>query len=113
MAEYSQLKQGDIVVMDFSPTKGHEQNGRRPALIVSIDDFYKLTGLVFVVPITSKEKDFGLIVELDDQTKTSGLILCQHMRSVDPDSRNLRFVEKCPRKTLNRVLSVTDKIFHQ
>jgi len=49
-------KQGDIIWIDFNPQKGHEQAGHQPALVVSKDDFNRLTGFAIVCPITSQEK---------------------------------------------------------
>jgi len=45
--------QGDIVFLDFDPTKGHEQAGRRPAIVVSNDDYSRIMGLYIVCPITN------------------------------------------------------------
>ena len=45
-------RQGDIITMDFSPNSGHEQAGRRPALVISNDFFNKVTNLALVCPIT-------------------------------------------------------------
>lgn len=62
MQDYKKaLKQGDIIMMNFNPTKGHEQSRYRPALIVSNDDFNMMCGgMIKVVAITSNEKDFPL-----------------------------------------------------
>ena len=51
-------KQGDIVYMDFNPTKGHEQKGKRPAMIISNDVFNINTKMAILCPITSNTKEF-------------------------------------------------------
>lgn len=50
------FQQGDIVFMDFNPTKGHEQAGRRPALIISNNDYNRIMGLYVVCPITNNTR---------------------------------------------------------
>lgn len=67
-------KQGDIIMMNFSPQSGHEQAGARPALIVSNDTFYKFTRMAVVCPITNTENGFPLHIKLDTRTKTTGVI---------------------------------------
>ncbi len=86
--------QGDIVFLDFNPTKGHEQKGYRPAIIVSNNVFNQNTRMVIVCPITSNEKEFPTHYLLKDSIKVKGSVLCEHIRSIDFDIRNLKFVEK-------------------
>ncbi len=62
-------KQGDIVLLDFNPTKGHEQNGKIPAIVISNNIFNKNTRRVIVCPITSNEKNSLLIIYLRIQKK--------------------------------------------
>lgn len=107
------VSQGSILVMDLDPVAGHEQGGRRPVLVISIGDFYGLTGNALVVPITSKIKDFGLTIQLPDSMKTNGIILCQHIRSVDVNSRNARKVDECPKEVIEKVLDITDKMLRK
>lgn len=87
-------KQGDIVCFDFNPTKGHEQSGFRPAVVISNDVFNKNTKMVMVCPITSNEKEFPTHYILEDTKKVHGSVLCEHIRSIDYDVRNIKFVEK-------------------
>ena len=51
-------KQGDIAFLDFNPTKGHEQAGKRPCIVISNNVFNKNTKMTIVCPITSNEKEF-------------------------------------------------------
>lgn len=87
-------KQGDIVFLNFSPTKGHEQKGCRPAIIISNDTFNKNTKMVIVCPITSNDKEFPTHYLLKNSKKIHGSVLCEHIRSIDYEVRNLKFVEK-------------------
>ena len=48
-------QQGDLVAMDFDPQSGHEQKGRRPALVVSKEIFNQATGLAICCPITNTD----------------------------------------------------------
>ena len=51
-------KQGDIVFLDFNPTKGHEQKGTRPGMVISNDVFNINTKMVIICPISSNKKEF-------------------------------------------------------
>ena len=95
MVHYN-ARQGDIVTMDFSPNSGHEQTGRRPALVISNDFFNKVTNLALVCPITNTLRSFPLHVALDERTKTTGNILCEQVKSLDLAARNASFLEQAP-----------------
>lgn len=98
-------KQGDIVFLDFAPTKVHEQKGRS-AVIVSNDIFNKNTGMVIVCPITSNDKYFPTHYLLKNSKKVKGSILCEHIRSIDFEIRNLRYVEKVNEEDLENIMSI-------
>lgn len=87
-------EQGDIVFFDFNPTKGHEQRGFRPAVVISTNVFNQNTKMVIVCPITSNEKEFPTHYKLEDTKHVHGSVLCEHIRSIDYEIRNLKFVEK-------------------
>jgi mRNA interferase MazF len=89
-------KKGDIIEMDFNPIKGHEQSGKRPALIISNESYYKKTKLLIVCPISNTKNDFPMHIKLDDRTTTTGSILSQHIRTVDPAARQISFIEVMP-----------------
>ena len=71
MVEYNQ---GDIITMDFNPQKGHEQSGRRPAVILSNDILNHHSSMAFVCPITNTNKHHPFHIELDDRTETTGVM---------------------------------------
>ena len=87
-------KQGDVVYLDFNPTKGHEQTGFRPAIIISNNIFNVHTKMVMVCPITSNNKYFPTHYCLEDTKNIKGSVLCEHIRSIDYEERNLKFIEK-------------------
>lgn len=87
-------KQSDVVFLDFNPIKGHEQSGFRPAVVISNNVFNEKTKMVMVCPITSNNKDFPTHYKLEDTKKIQGSVLCEHIRSIDYEIRNLKFVEK-------------------
>ena len=95
MTKYN-VRQGDIVMMDFMPQSGHEQAGRRPALVVSNDFFNKVTNMALVCPITHTIRSFPLHVSLDERTQTTGSILCEQVKSLDLTARRADFKEKAP-----------------
>ena len=98
--------QGDIVYLDFDPQTGHEQRGRRPALVVSNDLFNRVSNLTMVCPITHKDRRHPFHVRLDDGTKTDGVVLSDQARMLDLNSRNASFVEKAPDIIVNEVVDL-------
>lgn len=93
-------KQGDIVYLDFNPTKGHEQRGYQPGIVVSNNVYNEHTGLVMILPITSNIKEYPTHYLLEDSKKVKGSVLCEHVRSIDYDARKLSFVEKASENDL-------------
>lgn len=104
--ENKDFKQGDIVFMNFNPTKGHEQAGVRPAVVISNEDYHRIMGLNIVCPITNNTKPFPSHVLLDNRTNITGSILCEHVRTVDLKERNTVFKEKLPKDLLDEVLDI-------
>ncbi len=104
-------KQGDIVFLDFSPQSGHEQAGRRPGVIINNDQFFIKTKLAVVCPITNTSNKFPLHIILDNRTKTTGVILTEHMKCLDVISRNIQFVEKLPEDLLDKTLAYVKAFF--
>ena len=82
---------GDLVWTDFDPTKGREQAGRRPALVVSPAAFTENTGLAIVCPITSRIRPFPTSVVLPSGLAIAGEILTSHIRSIDTQARPIRY----------------------
>lgn len=97
-------KQGDIVFLDFNPTKGHEQREFRPAIVISNNVFNENTKMVIVCPITSNDKEFPTHYVLEDTQEIHGAVLCEHIRSIDYEIRNLKFIESASENDLLSVM---------
>jgi mRNA interferase MazF len=82
---------GDLIWTDFDPTRGREQAGRRPALVLSSAFFTQNTGLAVVCPITSRVRPFPTSVVLPAGLPISGEILTSHIRSIDTTARPIRY----------------------
>lgn len=82
---------GDLIWTDFDPTKGREQAGRRPALVVSSLAFTEHTGFAVVCPITSRVRPFPTSVVLPAGLPVGGEILVSHVRSIDTQVRPVRY----------------------
>jgi mRNA interferase ChpB len=103
------MKRGDIYLVSLDPTHGHEQQGKRPVLVVSPDAFNRLTKLPVVVPITSGgnfARSAGFAVSLTGcGTQTSGVIRCDQLRVLDFDARGAHKLECVPEEILKEVLA--------
>ena len=100
------VKQGDVIKINFNPNKGHEQAGYRPALVVSNNIYNNQTKMAIVCPITNTTKGFPLHIELDNRVKTTGAILCEHVRAMDIYERGYKYIEKLPEDLLRRVAEI-------
>ena len=97
-------KRGDIVWTDFDPAAGHEQNGKRPALVLSPEPFNKKMLLALVAPITSRVRGHAFEVPLQGQ-KVSGVALCQQVKTIDFVERGVSFAERATDEVLSDVLA--------
>ncbi|GHU24800.1 mRNA-degrading endonuclease [Spirochaetia bacterium] len=100
------VNQGYIIWLDFDPQIGHEQRGRRPALVVSNNTFNNFSNLTIVCPITNTDKSYPFHIKLDERTKTTGVILCDQTRTLDINARNYTFIEKIPDDILFDVVDI-------
>lgn len=104
-------KQGDIVLWDFSPQSGNEQAGRRQGVVISNEQFFMRTKFALVCPISNTGSKFPLHIPLDNRTKTTGVILTEHMKCLDVISRNIQFVEKMPEDLSEKTLAYVKAFF--
>ncbi len=100
------VKQGTIIKINFNPQAGHEQAGYRPAVVISNNTFNQKTNLSIVCPITNTNNQFPLHVSLDGRTKTTGVILCEHIKALDLKSRTFQEVEILPDDILEKVIDI-------
>ncbi|EAZ83478.1 type II toxin-antitoxin system PemK/MazF family toxin [Lysinibacillus fusiformis] len=100
----TKIEQGDIVYINFSPTRGHEQDGRRPALVISSNTYGHLMGsLVVVMPISNTSNQFPTHVPLATKDgKVTGAVLTQHLRTLDSIDRNMQVIDKATPETVAR-----------
>ena len=99
-------KQGDICYMNFAPTKGHEQTGVRPAVVISKNNFNKYTNTAIICPITTNTKKFPTHYEIENTKIVKGSVLCEHIRSIDFNARKLSFVEKIKKEELEEIIDI-------
>jgi len=93
---------GDIVWIVLDPRIGHEQSGRRPAIVISDRRLSEHTSLAVMCPITSRIKKLPFEIELK-KTKTKGSILPIHVKSIDWNARKIKFIEKAPQDVTEKV----------
>lgn len=100
------VNQGDIIRVNLNPNKGHEQSGFRPAIVISNNFFNQHCNMTIVCPITNTNNNYPLHIPLNNKTKTTGVVLCEHIRSLDLNSRGYTFVEHAPEEIINEVINV-------
>ena len=86
-------ERGDIVWLNFDPQSGHEQKGKRPAIVLSPKEYNEKVGLGLFCPITSKEKNYPFEVKISTK-KINGVVLSDQIKSLDWKSRNIEFIAK-------------------
>jgi mRNA interferase MazF len=101
-------RKGDFITLTFDPQSGHEQKGRRPALVLSNDLFNQRTGLAFVCPITNTDRKIPFHVKLPDQCALTGFVMVDQMKSVDFTARSAKFIGKSPAPLLSEALAILD-----
>jgi mRNA-degrading endonuclease toxin of MazEF toxin-antitoxin module len=109
------MQRGDIYLVALEPTEGHEQQGTRPVLVVSPDEFNKVTQVPVVVPITTGgnfARTAGFAVPLEGAgTRTSGIVRCDQPRALDLKARNGKRLERVPPAVMDEVLARLVPIF--
>ncbi|MDD5160000.1 MAG: type II toxin-antitoxin system PemK/MazF family toxin [Sulfuricurvum sp.] len=102
-------QKGDLVILTFDPQAGHEQQGRRPALIISNDLFNERVGLAIACPITNTDRNFPFHVAVNSE-HLSGFIMSEQVKSIDYNARKVKFVTKVDDEVLNHVLGLVESI---
>lgn len=101
-------KQGDLIAITFDPQAGHEQKGRRPALVISKDLFNRSTGMAIVCPITNTDRGFPFHVPIPKTCKLNGFVMVEQVKSVDFHARRVKRIEPRNDELLSEVLSILD-----
>jgi mRNA interferase ChpB len=109
------MERGDIYLVSLDPTAGHEQQDKRPVLVISPGKFNRLTGVPVVLPITTGggfARTAGFAVSLTSAgTRTIGVIRCDQPRSLDLRARGARRLEAAPDHIIDEVLSRVSPLF--
>ena len=95
-------QRGDLIVLNFNPQAGHEQAGRRNAIVLSPKQFNEATGFVAVCPITNQKKGYPFEVDLPEEGLSlegggfpiTGVILTDQVKSLDWSARNLKVLKR-------------------
>lgn len=95
---------GDIAWLEFNPQAGHEQAGRRPALVVSPREYNGRVGLALLCPITSRQKGYPFEVELPPGLPTTGVILVDQVKSLDWRARRATLACTAPDDVLGEAV---------
>ena len=96
-------ERGDVVWLDFCPQSGHEQQGRRPALVLSPAAYNGKVGLALFCPVTSTIKGYPFEVPLECR-KIAGVALADQIKSLDWKARNVEFIARSPAPVIDAVL---------
>jgi mRNA interferase MazF len=98
-------ERGDLIWLDLCPQAGHEQAGRRPALVLSPRSYNGKVGLALLCPVTSNSKGYPFEVKIPDSLPARGVILSDQIKSLDWRARKASFLAHLPRAQINEVLA--------
>ena len=101
-------RKGDYVAATFDPQSGHEQKGRRPALVISNDLFNRHTGLAIVCPITNTRRDYPFHVSITGTGSVTGVVMVDQVKSIDFRARKVKKIGRAAPALLDEVLSLLD-----
>ena len=93
---------GDLVWLDFDPQAGREQGRRRPALVLTQQNYNRASGLIIVCPLTSKRKPYPFALPVD-LNNVEGAVLVDHLKSLDWKARHAKFHSKADPALVKKV----------
>ena len=96
---------GDFVWLTFDPQAGHEQAGRRPALVLSPRIYNQKSGLALVCPVTNQAKGYPFEVPVPVALEAKGVVLADQVKSIDWKARRAEKMGRCPAEVINEVLA--------
>ena len=99
-------QKGDFVWLNFTPQSGHEQKGRRTAIIISNTLFNQKTGLAFACPTTTKDKKYPFHLCIPAGLPVHGFVMTDQAKSVDYLSRKAEFIAQAPQDLVDNVLAI-------
>jgi mRNA interferase MazF len=106
MAEYVP-RRGDFISLSLDPQAGHERRGR-PALVLSHDLFNRKTGLAFVAPVTSTQRDYPFHVRVPAGGKVTGYVMVEQTRSIDYRAQEAKRIGQAPDRVVEEALALLD-----
>lgn len=104
-------EQGDIIEINFDPTRGHEPKKRRPALVVSIWRFNMSNSMTIVCPISSNEAPFPLHEPLPDTCPIDGSVIMEQVHAIDLDARPCEKIGMLDSEALDPILECLRSFF--
>ncbi len=104
---------GDVVWITLNPQAGHEQAGRRPAMVLSPQNYNSKVGLAILCPITSQTKDYPFEVILPAGLPVAGAILSDQAKSLDWRARDAKLICTLPTETISEVLQKLSTLLSQ
>jgi mRNA interferase MazF len=106
-------KCGDVVWITLNPQAGHEQAGRRPAVVLSPQSYNSKTGLAILCPITNQIKSYPFEVLLPERLPVAGAILSDQVKSLDWRERNAELICVLPSDTISETLQKLGTLLSQ
>jgi mRNA interferase MazF len=98
-------RRGDMVWLEFDPQAGHEQAGRRPAVVVSPEAYNSKVGLALFCPITNQKKGYPFEVDIPDRLSIKGVILSDQIRNLDWKARKAKYITSLPKHVLQELIA--------
>ena len=96
-------ERGDLVWVDFDPQSGREQAGRRPALVLTPSAYNRVVGLAVFCPVTNQAKGYPFETALPSGLRVQGVVLADHVRSLDWRTRRAEFICAAPADVVEHV----------
>jgi mRNA interferase MazF len=97
-------RRGDIVWLNLNPQTGHEQSGRRPAVVLSPESYNAKVGLALFVPVTSRVNGYPWEIRIPDGLAVSGVVLSDQVKSLDWRSRQVEYLAALPELVTAEIL---------
>jgi len=101
---------GDFVILTFDPQAGHEQAGRRPAIVISNKLFSQHTGLALICPITNTDRGIPFHVCIPEDAGITGLVMVDQIKSVDYRAGMIQFMEKAPPMLIREIMDILEAV---
>jgi mRNA interferase MazF len=105
-------ERGDIVWLNFNPQTGHEQKGKRPAIVISPREYNEKVNLGLFCPITGKEKNYPFEVKIKNR-KIDGVVLSDQIKSLDWTKRNIEYITRAADEEINEITNKLNVLINQ